>query len=43
MRSYRYMVYDRCGKAIKSFPTYQQASTFLTVCQRYDWSIIKQY
>lgn len=39
----KYYVYDRYGKFLKSFNTYQAAFTFkVMVNQRYDWKIVEQ-
>lgn len=34
-----HIVYDSCGKYIKSFPTYKQAMTFKIANGRLDWEI----
>lgn len=35
----KFKVYDRYGCFIRSFPTYKAAFNFLTMNQRYDWTI----
>nr|DAR02425.1 MAG TPA: hypothetical protein [Crassvirales sp.] len=35
----RYRVYDSLGNYLRSFSTYNQAMTYKTMCQRYDWVI----
>lgn len=34
-----FKIYDSMGNYLRSFPTYQQAMTYKTMCQRYDWTI----
>lgn len=38
-----YKVYDSCGYLLRSFPTWKAAFTFKIMCQRYDWTIKKEY
>lgn len=35
----KYKVYDSLGNFLRSFSSYKQASTYITMCGRYDWSI----